>query len=147
MRIVSTARAAWLASCLLAAALPSAAAEDGYPATVATIEQMRMVKPMAISFPRTTTMKSKEMRTVVIVSHVDKEGRVVKSKIQQPSGAHHVDEAALLGMRSARFQPYSPDGEPVEVSVVIPMHLNRDDVRRDRSLGTRGQNAPLDQNN
>lgn len=142
MNLASTSQAPWLVLTLLATSLSVAAAESAYPAAVATMEQMRLAKPINISFPLSTTMKSKEIRTVVIVSHVGKDGRVVKSKIHQASGAHHVDEAVLLGMRDVRFIPYAPEGEPAEVSVVIPMHLARDDIRRDRSLGTRGENTP-----
>jgi hypothetical protein len=36
----------------------------------------------------------------------------------------HLDEAAIRSAWGAAFQPYVKNGQPIEVTLVLPMHLH-----------------------
>lgn len=118
---------------LLAGVLVSspALAADPYPALVVTFEQVKLDPGrLEMKLPRVTTRRSRDIRTVILLLHLARDGTVVRAKVEQSSGAPHVDERALLTMREARFLPYEVDGQPQEVSLILPVHLPADDVRR-----------------
>lgn len=100
----------------------TAHAEYPWPEQVVRIEDMQPRTPMRISVPggRSTG----EVRgPVVIRVHVDQEGMVRKVLLITGCGSPAHDEAALHAMRALRFRPYLVDGNPTDVTLVVPLHL------------------------
>ena len=60
---------------------------------------------------------------MVLHVHVDEQGQVVRSRVEQGSGNPHIDEAALHAVRATAFQPYRADGTATAVTMVLPMHV------------------------
>lgn len=108
-----------LALCLGDASL---AAEEGWPDTVVSIEQMRLTKPLSLAVPK---MRPRgELRgPVVLKVHVDAHGSVQRATLFQSSGSPAHDEAALHALRDARFTPFLRGGQAVEVTLMLPLHL------------------------
>lgn len=97
-------------------------AETQWPAQVVRIEEMKPLVPMVISVPRMRT-KGDIRGPVVLRAHVDPQGQVQRVALMESCGSPAHDEAALLSMRSARFAPKVIDGVPVDVTLVVPLHL------------------------
>ena len=105
-----------LSSCALLAH-----ADTEWPPRLVKVEEMKMLTPMRISVP-----KSRPQGTVrgpvVLRVHVDAHGKVQRTALVESSGSSAHDEAALHSMRSTRFAPKVIDGQPVDVTLVIPLH-------------------------
>ncbi|APW35925.1 hypothetical protein RD110_00775 [Rhodoferax koreense] len=113
-----------VAAVLIAAALAGCASTDPqpWPAKVVSVDQMKVLTPIRMKFIHTSEEKSGVLTTVLVV-HVDAQGKAVRSRVEQSSGHARVDEAAKLALLEARFAPYTVDGAPEAVSVVMPMHV------------------------
>ena len=113
------------AALLLVGALAGCAAPSSpqpWPATIVSVDQMKMLTPLRIKFIHTSEEKSGLLTTVLVV-HVDADGKAVRSRVEQSSGHARVDEAAKLALLDTRFAPYVKDGVAEAVSVVMPMHV------------------------
>ncbi len=106
-------------------------AGDDWPDRGVRIEDMRVLKPLRIAVPK-AQVKGKVVGPVVLRAHVDLEGRVKRVALVDSSGSPAHDEAAMHALRAAEFAPKVSEGEPVEVSVVVPMHLPLSKPRADR---------------
>lgn len=120
----TSAFSARVAAIILAATMAGCAAvpTDPYPAKVVSVDEMRLLTPLQIKYYHTSKEKS-GLLTVVLVAHVDAQGRVVRSRVEQSSGLPRVDEAAKISLLDARFAPYVASGGVEAVSVVMPMHV------------------------
>lgn len=97
-------------------------ATDEWPAPMVTIEEMTMLSPMRISVPRSRP-KGEVHGPVVVRVHVDRAGKVARAMLVESCGSPGHDEAALHAMRDVRFAPKLVDGEPTDVTLVLPLHL------------------------
>jgi protein TonB len=52
---------------------------------------------------------------------IDEKGNPSKLELQQSSGFSRLDESATSAIRAARFKPYTEDGTPRPVWVLIPI--------------------------
>ena len=52
---------------------------------------------------------------------IDERGNPAKALVQESSGHARLDDSALAAVRAARFQPYTEDGTPRRVWVLIPI--------------------------
>lgn len=79
-----------------------------------------------LNFPL-LSRRAGESGEVVLRIVVDVHGRLKDAWVQKSSGFARIDQAALQDMRSARFVPYTDDGQPVEVesSALLAYDLDR----------------------
>ena len=52
---------------------------------------------------------------------IDEQGNPLKLELQQSSGFSRLDDSAMTAVRAARFKPYTEDGTPRQVWVLIPI--------------------------
>lgn len=62
-----------------------------------------------------------ETGRVVIRVLIDERGSPAKLELQQSSGHERLDQSAVTAVRAARFKPYTEDGKPRPVWVLIPI--------------------------
>lgn len=107
---------------LLGTLLAAAAADSPWPERIARIEDMRPLAPMSIKVPKLRA-KGEVRGPVVLRAHVDREGLVQRVGLLESCGSPEHDEAAMHTLRVARFEPRQENGMPVEVTLLVPMHL------------------------
>ena len=101
--------------------LPLAAA-GAWPERVVRIEEMELLTPISISVPKIRPRG--EVRAPVAVRvHVNARGAVERVVLIESCGSPAHDEAALRAMRDVKFQPYVLDGHPIDVTLVVTLHL------------------------
>ncbi|AMO25103.1 hypothetical protein UC35_22570 [Ramlibacter tataouinensis] len=61
--------------------------------------------------------------TTMVKLHVDKNGQTRNVALLESSGKPNLDEAVINSAWGGTFQPYLVNGEPTEVTVVVPFHL------------------------
>jgi TonB family protein len=106
--------------CALLFLLASCAATDPvapWPSEVVPIERMRVTAPLRTSVSAAHADRSGSSEVVLLV-HVDADGRPVRWKVEVSSGSGHLDEAAMHTVREARFVPFEIDGVARDVTVV-----------------------------
>lgn len=112
-----------LAPLVFAAALGSLAhAQYAWPEQVVKVEEMKILTPLRVEVDG-LTRKAEVRGPAVLKMHVGSAGEVVHVALLQSSGSPLHDEAAMLAMRGARFQPKLVDGAAKEVTLVVPLHL------------------------
>ena len=94
---------------------------------------IRQIPASAVRYlkePRMTVpLMSKRLRESGVVQLrvvVDVRGQPREITLAKSSGFARLDEQALLDMRSARFVPYTENGQPVEWEVIAPMSYEVD---------------------
>jgi TonB family protein len=97
-------------------------ARDEWPSTVVTIEDVKIAKPMRLVVGYKVS-KGAPIGTTVLRLHLNELGRVRNVSVLQSSGHANLDDAAINSAWDARFYPYIKEGKPVEVTLVMPMHL------------------------
>lgn len=98
-----------------------------------TPPQPKQIPASAVRYlkePRMTVpLMSKRLResgVVMVRVVVDVRGQPREITLAKSSGFARLDEQALQDMRSARFVPYSENGQPVEWEVIAPMSYEVD---------------------
>ncbi len=61
--------------------------------------------------------------TVILRMHIDKLGAVRRVMIFQSSGNPDLDLAAIRTAWQTKFKPYLVKGNPIAVTVMMPMHF------------------------
>ena len=97
-------------------------ATEVWPMRTVTIEEMTMVSQLRIAVPKVRT-KGAVVGPALVRAHVDAAGKVVRAELLETCGSPEHDEAALRGLREARFEPKLVEGRPVPVTLLLPMHL------------------------
>ena len=103
---------------------PSRAAEPAYewPARVVTIEEMHPTSALRIRFAK-LVVKGGVHGPATLRAHVDAAGAVARVVLLESCGNADLDEAAIRAMSEMKFSPYTLNGVPVEVSLVVPVHV------------------------
>lgn len=98
------------------------------PVTPPPAPQIKQIPASAVRYlkePRMTVpLMSKRLRESGVVHLrvvVDVRGQPREITLAKSSGFARLDEQALQDMRSARFAPYTENGQPVEWEVIAPM--------------------------
>lgn len=107
---------------VLSTAAAAVSAEYAWPEQVARIEDMVLLTPMRFSVP-SLRAKGDVRGPAVLRVHVDKEGQVLRVALLESCGSPAHDEAAIYAMREMRFRPKQFNGEAVDVTLVVPLHL------------------------
>jgi TonB family protein len=111
-----------LITCSLAVGLACAHAQSGWPERHVRIEDMKPLTRMKIAVPVVRQL-GEVKGPVILRAHVDATGAVRRVALLESCGSTAHDEAALHAMRAMRFAPKVEDGEAVEVTLVVPLHL------------------------
>jgi len=103
------------------------------PVTPPPAPQIKQIPASAVRYlkePRMTVpLMSKRLRESGVVHLrviVDVRGQPREITLAKSSGFARLDEQALQDMRSARFAPYTENGQPVEWEVIAPMSYEVD---------------------
>ena len=110
-----------VASVLIVAASFSAAESD-WPQTVVSIEEMKILTPLHIRVPALRE-RGEVKGPAILKVHINTDGGVERVTIFETCGSPAHDEAALHAVRNARFAPKVLNGQPQEVTLVLPLHL------------------------
>ena len=98
------------------------AATGAWPEQVVRIEEMEMLTPISLSVPKRRPRG--EVRAPVAVRvHVNSRGAVERVALIESCGSAAHDEAALRAMQDVKFQPYMVDQRPIDVTLVVTLHL------------------------
>ncbi|MDZ5456087.1 energy transducer TonB [Azohydromonas lata] len=113
----------FIAISLLVFAAPfCCAANESWPSTVVKIEDLRTTSEFEIRIPA-IVVKGKVTGPAIIRAHVATDGAVVRTALLSSCGNADLDEASLRAIRAMRFDPYLVNGEPTDVSLVLPVHI------------------------
>lgn len=88
---------------------------------------MRYLNPPVLSYPR-ASRELGETGVVRLRVLVDEQGRPREVEVAKSSGHPRLDQAAVLAMRGARFQPHLEDGQPRMVWVLAPLNFQLDEL-------------------
>ncbi len=104
---------------------PAPPAPSAQPKTVSA-DQVDYLDPIAVEYPAFSKRAGESGRTLVRVL-IGIDGMPRQMQVQTSSGHRRLDEAAMAGVRKARFKPYTEDGiaQPVWVLVPIVFELER----------------------
>lgn len=81
---------------------------------------MQYLARPAPSYPAYSRRAGETGRVLVRVL-IDESGYPLKLEMQESSGFSQLDESAVTAIRAARFKPYTEDGKPRSVWVLIPI--------------------------
>jgi protein TonB len=92
---------------------------------------------------------------VTLRIYIDKEGAIVpdSTRIAETSGFTALDSAAMKGSRDLKFEPAKTMGQPVPVSILLPVYFRHPDapplagdsiIGRDSSAGAATATPPAD---
>lgn len=127
---------------IIALAAPTAFADDA--------SQLRVyAKPAARSAPRYPAheLRRYQQGWVVLNYVVTNDGRVVEPVVEQSSGSHAFEDAAMRTVRNSRYAPARLNGEPVQqcktkVRIAFTMHGAKDKVSKQFYNRCRRWNGP-----
>jgi TonB family protein len=94
---------------------------EAWPAEVVRIEQMRTLTPIGVALP-CHLRPGKLTGPVVLKVHVGSDGLVKRVSLLESSGSRDHDTESMHAMREMRFRPYMFGGQPIDVTLVVPLH-------------------------
>jgi len=106
-------------SCTAAAA---DSAGPAWPTAVVKFEDLRPLTHFKLQVPGLVA-KGRVTGPAILQAHINAEGTVAKTALLASCGNPDLDEASLHAMRVMQFQPYTLDGTPSEVTLVVPIHV------------------------
>lgn len=104
---------------------PVAAAESAgpaWPTAVVKFEDLRPLTHFKLQVPGLVA-KGRVTGPAILQAHINAEGLVARTALLASCGNPDLDEASLHAMRVMQFQPYTLDGAPSEVTLVVPIHV------------------------
>jgi len=108
----------------------STAAAEEWPQKLVNFEELRATTKFRLFVPE-IVVKGRVSGPSIIKAHVAANGSVVRTALISSCGNPDLDEASLHGMREMRFEPYTVNEEPTDVSLVVPIHIPKNWGRRD----------------
>jgi protein TonB len=81
---------------------------------------VQYLKRPAPSYPAYSRRAGETGRVLVRVL-IDEKGDPLRLELQESSGFARLDDSAMSAIRAARFKPYTEDGQPRSVWVLIPI--------------------------
>lgn len=104
----------------LATAQDSAA--SAWPSTIVRFEDLRPLTDFDLRVPD-LVRKGRVTGPAILRAHVTAEGTVARAALLESCGNPDLDEASIHAMRDMRFKPYTFGGVPLEVTLVVPVHV------------------------
>lgn len=98
---------------------PAPPAPPAQPRTVSATE-VGFIEPPTIVYP-SFSKRSGETGRVMVRVLIDVDGQPRQLSLEASSGHDRLDQAALNGVRKARFKPYTENGLPHPVWVLVPI--------------------------
>jgi len=114
---------------MLLPGIGKATAED-WPSTKIKYEDLQPLTRFKLLVPY-IVVKGRVSGPSVIKAHISSEGAVVRTALLSSCGNSDLDEAALHAMREMRFEPHQEDGQPTDVSLLLPVYIPKNWGRRD----------------
>jgi len=104
---------------------PAAAAESAEPAWPTAVVKFEDLSPLTHFKLLVPGLVAKGQVTgpAILQAHISAEGMVTRTALLASCGNPDLDEASLHAMRVMQFQPYTLDGAPSEVTLVVPIHV------------------------
>ena len=89
---------------------------------------------------------------VTLRIYINGDGEIVadSTRVAETSGFNALDSAAMKGSRELRFEPAKTQGQPVPVSILLPVYFRHPDapplagdslIKRDSTLGAKADSA------
>ncbi len=100
----------------------AAEAVVAWPDKVVTLEELRPLTNFSLKIPG-IVVKGQVRGPSVLRVHVDASGEVAKIALLESCGNGDLDESAMRAMRRMKFARYTVGEVPVEVSLVVPIHV------------------------
>ncbi|WP_180126797.1 TonB family protein [Rhodoferax sp. BLA1] len=97
-------------------------AGPAWPTTVVKFEDLRPLTHFKLQVPGLVA-KGRVTGPAILQAHINSEGLVTRTALLASCGNPDLDEASLHAMRVMQFQPYTLDGAPSEVTLVVPIHV------------------------
>jgi periplasmic protein TonB len=96
------------------------------PPTPKVVESVQYIRAPVTRYPP-QSRKLRQQGVVVLEVLVDERGLPARIRLEKSSGYQLLDAAAREAMARARFRPYTEDGVPRSVVVLVPLRfaLNR----------------------
>ncbi len=116
-----------MACALLVAGIPcTVTAEEStgsvWPTFVVKIEDLRPLTAFELRTPGLVT-KGRVTGPAILQVHVSAEGTVARAALLESCGNSDLDEASIRAMRLMRFKPYTFGEAPIDVTLVVPVHV------------------------
>ena len=92
-------------------AVANAAAAPAPPPKLIPASAVQYLDPPRLVYPRLSRRNGESGRVLVRV-YIDADGLPAQVQVSQSSGHVRLDDAALDGVRNARFKPYTEHGHP-----------------------------------
>ncbi|WP_298928645.1 energy transducer TonB [uncultured Ramlibacter sp.] len=103
---------------------PLARAEAGWPEKIVTIEDLVPLTRMQFRVVRNRREAEKGLvGPAVLRAHLDAQGLVRRVVLVQSCGSPAFDKSAMDAMLAMRFEPKLVEGQPSEVTLVVPLHF------------------------
>jgi TonB family protein len=106
------------------------ASPDEWPSKIVKLEELHALTKFELRVPG-IVVKGRISGPSVIKAHVAADGSVMRTALLSSCGNADLDEASLHAMSDMRFEPYVEDNGPVDVSLVLPIHVPKRLGRRD----------------
>lgn len=103
-------------------AVAAESAEPAWPTAVVKFEDLRPLTHFKLQVPGLVA-KGQVTGPAILQAHISAEGMVTRTALLASCGNPDLDEASLHAMRVMQFQPYTLDGAPSEVTLVVPIHV------------------------
>lgn len=115
--------AATLAATVMAVLMVScASAPDVWPSETVKIEQLRPLAPVRLQMSWMSA-QGQPTGSVSLRAHLRADGTVGAVQMLETSGRRELDQAAVMALRLARFQPHLVNGAPVEATLLAKFNL------------------------
>ena len=102
----------------LATGCATSSSDRDWPAQVITMKQLRAIEPMKVPL-QWGSGDGRPTGAVEMRGHPHADGSIGKVQILTSSGRKEIDQSAVVGLKTARFQPFVQDGRPGEATVNV----------------------------
>ena len=111
-----------LALCVSFSASASDLKNSDWPSINVKIEELTRRNNFVLEVPG-IVVKGKVSGPTILRVHIDATGTPIRTQLVDTCGSHDLDIAAMDAMRKMRFEPSTSDGQPVPVTLIVPIHI------------------------
>lgn len=146
-----------LASSLLVLVILSACKDSGGGLPFQTVGRQPDIAPVMLNnelpFRYPPALYAQKVQgNVTLRIYINGDGEIVadSTRVAETSGFNALDSAAMKGSRELRFEPAKTQGQPVPVSILLPVYFRHPDapplagdslIKRDSTLVAKGDSA------